>query len=138
MFTNINNNKKWVISHLFFKLVVDIVDDNVVFHLENLSDLLCYPWLEHVELHFGHVHLRNTIFKDIHEYQSSFWQWISHIFFKQQVNLYHIANKTLNHKVTIPAGLSNLQTSFASSVFSPCRWSGYLALYLSPTLLRVL
>lgn len=46
------------INHLFFKLIVHIIDDYIIFHLQDFSNFLGDPWLQNIQLHLGHVHLK--------------------------------------------------------------------------------
>lgn len=52
-------NKEYI-SHLLLQLVVDIVDDHIIFHFQDFGDLLGDPWLQDIQLHLGHVHLNIT------------------------------------------------------------------------------
>lgn len=46
-----------VFSHLLLELIVDIINDNIIFHLQYFCDLLGDPRFQHIQLHLRHVHL---------------------------------------------------------------------------------
>lgn len=44
-------------GYLLLQLVEDELNDDIVVKAEDLRDALCDPWLDDLQVHFGHVHL---------------------------------------------------------------------------------
>ena len=53
-------------TNLFFQMVEDKLDNDVVLHLKDLIDPLGDPGLEDIHLHLGHVHLDPEVVLKLH------------------------------------------------------------------------